>query len=587
MTVINSKTTTHTRATETATWSSNVKNTSRALELGMKTLQSLVMPDGKVPGGLFSATMTAVREGVDLLQMLLKKRFDVPLSKSDLGMLDVAQRALSKGDSAFYKMDKQIDAARVPPGAVAFPSDWFGDVDSAAAKLVAAANKSGKPQYVDFNSHFLIASPGQTATDVVADWRTASTGRNPLGNMSYEVERRGADEATKRDLLAVAKQPPRSLSKVLGDLQKLIDKGDYKSPMLAGLCELKHPKEIKAFVEHYLENPERKGDTPIDTARKAAEENIKFWVNVREGASPGTEASWNTALDEVLKARASGGGKPQAIDNKPAAGGARDINAILGDLNKMVKPAGHYGHTFMAGLCELKNPADIKTFLTHYYANPDKKDASTPLAQARETMVKNTIFWARDREGTAPGTKDTWLKTINEVVEANKPIELPFQAGGHIDGTTEKMAALAKEKNRPVSYEFNGIQLLAQPGDTAEKVKQPFTDAMAEARKRYAEAAAVEAKARQGRVDAFTAGGGVIIEKPPADMKFDTRGLVPPGGLYNSKGTRALQLITEAQLSQLPTGTKLTSISGNEVIKGIDHIDNDNRGGFIAFGFLQ
>jgi len=45
--------------------------------------------------------------------------------------------------------------------------------------------------------------------------------------------------------------------------------------------------------------------------------------------------------------------------------------------------------------------------------------------------------------------------------------------------------------------------------------------------------------------------------------------------------------ITLDQLESLPDGTKLTGLDGKEVIKGVDHIDDDTRGGYIAYGFTE
>lgn len=570
-------------ALDKAGWASDVRNTARALELGMKTLTSLVQPDGKAPGGLFQATSQALHAGVELLSTLLKKRFDVSMSKTDLGMLDVAQRALQRADSKFYAMEKQADAARIPPGAQKFPSEWFGDVDNAAAKLAKAANDSGKAQYVDFNGTNLIALPGQSAKDVVNGWRDGTGLKNPLSGLQYEVESRKGDEVAKKDLAALAKTKPRSLSNVMADLESKKSYG--AGAFMAGLCELKHPAEIKSFVEHFLENPPKPKDKEVTDAeaRKTAIGNIRFWVNERGGAARGTEASWNKALDETISERAKGGGQPQAI--KKAA--PRTAQQILGDLQKLVSDK-RYGHAFMAGLCELNNPADIKTFLNHFYEHPDKKDASTSTAEARDTMVKNTIFWIRDRGGGAPGTEKTWLDTLDAVVKEHAPKKLEFGTFGitNIDTVVAGMAKMAKDEGKAFSYDFNGTELVARPGDDAATIKKPFDDAMTAARAKYAEAQKVAAEKREGRMKNFVDGGGKIIDTPPAGMVFDKRALIAPRGFANSSD-KPLQLITEAQLNQLPAGTQLTSISGEKAIKGVDSIDTDTRGGFIAYGFLQ
>jgi hypothetical protein len=47
---------------------------------------------------------------------------------------------------------------------------------------------------------------------------------------------------------------------------------------------------------------------------------------------------------------------------------------------------------------------------------------------------------------------------------------------------------------------------------------------------------------------------------------------------------QGLLLIPSRIYDQVPDGTKLTSISGKTYIKGKDYIDDDTRGGFLAFG---
>lgn len=47
---------------------------------------------------------------------------------------------------------------------------------------------------------------------------------------------------------------------------------------------------------------------------------------------------------------------------------------------------------------------------------------------------------------------------------------------------------------------------------------------------------------------------------------------------------RTIWLLTEKEFDNLPNDTKLISILGEVVTKGIDTIDMDTRGGYIAFG---
>lgn len=46
-------------------------------------------------------------------------------------------------------------------------------------------------------------------------------------------------------------------------------------------------------------------------------------------------------------------------------------------------------------------------------------------------------------------------------------------------------------------------------------------------------------------------------------------------------------LVHERQLPIIPDGTKLICIDGTEVVKGIDWIDDDTRGGYLAYGTLK
>lgn len=53
---------------------------------------------------------------------------------------------------------------------------------------------------------------------------------------------------------------------------------------------------------------------------------------------------------------------------------------------------------------------------------------------------------------------------------------------------------------------------------------------------------------------------------------------------WNLKDGRIIWLLTEEEFRALPNGTKLISIFGEVVTKGIDTIDMDTRYGYIAFG---
>lgn len=46
-----------------------------------------------------------------------------------------------------------------------------------------------------------------------------------------------------------------------------------------------------------------------------------------------------------------------------------------------------------------------------------------------------------------------------------------------------------------------------------------------------------------------------------------------------------IDLITSAHFSRLPEGVTLICIDGSNAVKGTDRIDDDTRGGFLAYGF--
>lgn len=49
---------------------------------------------------------------------------------------------------------------------------------------------------------------------------------------------------------------------------------------------------------------------------------------------------------------------------------------------------------------------------------------------------------------------------------------------------------------------------------------------------------------------------------------------------------KTLYLCPEVEFDRVPNGTAMCSISGERVVKGRDPIDNDTRGGYLAFGVL-
>lgn len=47
---------------------------------------------------------------------------------------------------------------------------------------------------------------------------------------------------------------------------------------------------------------------------------------------------------------------------------------------------------------------------------------------------------------------------------------------------------------------------------------------------------------------------------------------------------RIIDLVHENDFKNIPDGTELVCIDGTKVIKGKDYIDNDTRGGYLAYG---
>ncbi len=49
---------------------------------------------------------------------------------------------------------------------------------------------------------------------------------------------------------------------------------------------------------------------------------------------------------------------------------------------------------------------------------------------------------------------------------------------------------------------------------------------------------------------------------------------------------KIIRLLTPEELNRLPDGIMLISICGEEIIKGVNYIDDDTRAGYLAFGTL-
>lgn len=57
--------------------------------------------------------------------------------------------------------------------------------------------------------------------------------------------------------------------------------------------------------------------------------------------------------------------------------------------------------------------------------------------------------------------------------------------------------------------------------------------------------------------------------------------------IYYGEADEVIMLLTPDEFSRLPIGTALISIFGDEKVKGIDYIDDDTRGGHMAYGLTE
>jgi hypothetical protein len=82
----------------------------------------------------------------------------------------------------------------------------------------------------------------------------------------------------------------------------------------------------------------------------------------------------------------------------------------------------------------------------------------------------------------------------------------------------------------------------------------------------------------------FQSLAGVLKTSPPSDVRLDPKGRIKGGSFFNSNSFD-INLITPQQLRQLPKGTVLYGINGKRSVVGVNRIDGDIRGGFLAYGF--
>jgi hypothetical protein len=166
---------------------------------------------------------------------------------------------------------------------------------------------------------------------------------------------------------------------------------------------------------------------------------------------------------------------------------------------------------------------------------------------------------------------------IYTVSLGKKATRVEFGAGTHVSAAAKKLVGIADQLKKPAMGLFNDTLIYAKPGEKPAAAEARW-DARREqkyapARKRYEAKKARAAIKREQRLANL---GAPLVDKPPEKMKFSS---------FGTWGD--VRLITPKQLRALPKGTVLTSISGSKAIVGVDRIDGDTRGGFLAFGFAK
>ena len=163
------------------------------------------------------------------------------------------------------------------------------------------------------------------------------------------------------------------------------------------------------------------------------------------------------------------------------------------------------------------------------------------------------------------------------------------QWGDTIAQVIHHMLALANQNGRPVVSDFNGVQLRAHPGDTHQKVGEPYPSVplVAAELAELDRQASIEREQKKAAETVRDQKRAALMARlsVPAGIKLDPNGFLDAGDfLYSKVGD--MILITPAQLSQLPKGTVLYSFNGNKAVVGTDAIDGETRHGFLSYGFL-
>ena len=96
-----------TDAAARSSWAGQVRNTSRAVEMGLKTLDALIGSDGKAPGGLMGAVMHSVDDGV----------FKLSSADADTYRLRYRDGQASANDTCMIRLSNTLNP-RIPPAYV-------------------------------------------------------------------------------------------------------------------------------------------------------------------------------------------------------------------------------------------------------------------------------------------------------------------------------------------------------------------------------------------------------------------------------------------------------------------------------------
>jgi hypothetical protein len=155
--------------------------------------------------------------------------------------------------------------------------------------------------------------------------------------------------------------------------------------------------------------------------------------------------------------------------------------------------------------------------------------------------------------------------------------EVTFKCGIHIDNAVTQLIEGAAARQQPHYGRFNGTFLIARPGESFETVRAAYHDSLlADDGEKDKFIAADRAAQRYTKLRELNCS---VSTEPPPGMRLDPKGEWDVAYVLNC--------LTPEQLAALPVGTRLYSLTGEEMIVGVDTFDTDTRFGFTAYGFKQ